>query len=128
MQLITDLCFTNINISARIKTKGEIMVTKQNLEKIVKENAKEYYKKHILGKPPRLFLGEIASDALIILGKTYSKLQVMLLCLIRITDNSEYLNTLNSKTQKDIHNTKMGIQEICIYLEEIIEAILKGIK
>lgn len=91
------------------------------------ESEQKYYEKHFANKSPDEFLGEISYDALFALGNTFARMQIILACLYRITEDSSYFNSLKSEVQVQINDTILGVHEISNCLKEIIEPILSAI-
>lgn len=104
------------------------MCTEQETEKIIKKAAAEFFKNNMLGKDMDTVLFEVTYETLLKIGALIGKLQVMLVCLEAIKDNTPYFEKLDRDTQERLEMTIRGLNKIGNKLEDILNPIIENLE
>lgn len=104
------------------------MITEEEMEKLQKEVAVQFFEKNFIGKEPNEALYNVMREGIIEICVVLGRFIMIKMCLQAIQDNESYFYKIDLETQKRIIECKYGVEIICEDLEKILDPILQGLK
>lgn len=103
---------------------NNVMCNEHDLEKLIKNKAKEYYENNILGKTLNTVLYENSAKIILKLTKILISCQIMVLSLNLLKENNK--NLYKKEEQVVLKDTILAIAEIKNEIEKLIIPIVEG--
>lgn len=104
------------------------MYTEEDVTKVQKELAIKFFEKNFLGKEPNAALYDVMRDSILDLAATLGRFIIIKICLQAIEDDKSYFDKLDSETRSFITMCKLGVEDICETLDEILTPITQGLR